>query len=102
MAEDDRDEKLKLKFVGSLVEQLAPSHGGDVRLKLDEFNNTRFEGITPENFRGIDVAIDFSIPEGADPVGHRMQARIVRRNERGAARLLDGVAHKLRNGFRGV
>ena len=31
-------------------------------LKLDEFNNAAFEGITPENFRGVDVAIDFSIP----------------------------------------
>ena len=31
-------------------------------LKLDEFNNANFEGITAENFRGIDVAIDFSIP----------------------------------------
>src|SRR5260221_773604 len=51
--------------MGKLVEQLAPSQGGEVRLKLDEFNNTRFEGITPEHFRGIDVAIDFSIPEAA-------------------------------------
>ena len=51
--------------MGRLVEQLAPAQGGDVRLKLDEFNNTRFEGITPENFRGIDVAIDFSIPGAA-------------------------------------
>ena len=51
--------------MGKLVEQLAPSHGGDVRLKLDEFNNTHFEGITPENFGGIDVAIDFSIPDAA-------------------------------------
>jgi 4-hydroxy-tetrahydrodipicolinate reductase len=31
-------------------------------LKLDEFNNANFEGLTKENFRGIDVAIDFSIP----------------------------------------
>ena len=31
-------------------------------LKLDEFNNANFEGITAENFRGVDVAIDFSIP----------------------------------------
>src|SRR6266850_825168 len=51
--------------MGKLVEQLAPAHGGDVRLRLDEFNNTQFEGITPENFRGIDVAIDFSIPDAA-------------------------------------
>jgi 4-hydroxy-tetrahydrodipicolinate reductase len=51
--------------MGKLVEQLAPAQGGEVRLKLDEFNNTQFEGITPENFRGIDVAIDFSIPGAA-------------------------------------
>jgi 4-hydroxy-tetrahydrodipicolinate reductase len=33
-----------------------------VALKLDEFNNTSYEGVTAENFRGIDVAVDFSIP----------------------------------------
>ena len=48
--------------MGKLVEQLAPEYGFHVALKLDEFNNSRFEGLTPENFRGIDVAIDFSIP----------------------------------------
>ncbi len=31
-------------------------------LKLDEFNNAAFEVITPENFRDIAVAVDFSIP----------------------------------------
>ncbi len=51
--------------MGKLVEQLAPAQGAHVRLKLDEFNNTRFEGITPDNFRSIDVAIDFSIPDAA-------------------------------------
>src|ERR1700674_931627 len=48
--------------MGKLIEQLAP---GQVRLKLDEFNNAAFEGITAENFRGVDVAIDFSIPAAA-------------------------------------
>ena len=48
--------------MGKLLVQLAP---GQVRLKLDEFNNAAFEGITAENFRGIDVAIDFSIPAAA-------------------------------------
>jgi len=48
--------------MGKLVEQLAPEYGFAVALKLDEFNNTAFEGLTLENFRGIDVAIDFSIP----------------------------------------
>ena len=48
--------------MGKLIEQLAP---GEVKLKLDEFNNSSFEGITADNFRGIDVAIDFSIPGAA-------------------------------------
>ena len=48
--------------MGKLVEQLAPEYGFQVALKLDEFNNSRFEGLTTENFRGVDVAIDFSIP----------------------------------------
>lgn len=51
--------------MGRLVEQLAPDYGFTVALKLDEFNNGNFEGVTPENFRGIDVAIDFSIPSAA-------------------------------------
>jgi 4-hydroxy-tetrahydrodipicolinate reductase len=48
--------------MGRLVEQFAPEYGFDVALKLDEFNNANGEGITPENFRGVHVAIDFSIP----------------------------------------
>jgi 4-hydroxy-tetrahydrodipicolinate reductase len=48
--------------MGKLIEHLAPAQGGSVALKLDEFNNANFEGITRENFRGVDVAIDFSIP----------------------------------------
>ena len=48
--------------MGRLVEQFAPEYGFDVKLKLDEFNNSNFEGLTAENFRGIDAAIDFSIP----------------------------------------
>ena len=61
--------------MGRLIEQLAPEYGFTVRLKLDEFNNTNFEGITAENFRGIDAAIDFSIPAA------------VRRNAEGIAAL---------------
>jgi 4-hydroxy-tetrahydrodipicolinate reductase len=48
--------------MGKLLEQLAAARGIAVPLKLDEFNNANFEGITRENFNGIDVAIDFSIP----------------------------------------
>ena len=48
--------------MGRLVEQLAPEFGFATALKLDEFNNADGEGVTAENFRGVDVAIDFSIP----------------------------------------
>jgi 4-hydroxy-tetrahydrodipicolinate reductase len=48
--------------MGRLVEQLAPEYDFTVPLKLDEFNNAQFEGLTRENFSSIDVAIDFSIP----------------------------------------
>jgi len=51
--------------MGRLVEQLAPEYGFAVKLKLDEFNNTGHAGMTAANFRGIDVAIEFSIPETA-------------------------------------
>ncbi len=48
--------------MGRLIEQLAAEYEFTVALKLDEFNNANGEGLTAENFRGIDVAIDFSIP----------------------------------------
>jgi 4-hydroxy-tetrahydrodipicolinate reductase len=48
--------------MGRMIESLAAGRGIEIALKLDEFNNTNYEGITPANFRGIDVAIDFSIP----------------------------------------
>ena len=49
--------------MGRLVESLAPDYGFEVVLKLDEHNNTNFEGLTPANFKDVDVAIDFSIPK---------------------------------------
>jgi 4-hydroxy-tetrahydrodipicolinate reductase len=48
--------------MGRMIEQFAPEYGFSVALKLDEFNNSNFEAVTVENFRGIDAAIDFSIP----------------------------------------
>lgn len=48
--------------MGHIIEHLAVSRGISVKLKLDEFNNGNFEGITADNFLGIDVAIDFSLP----------------------------------------
>ena len=42
--------------MGRLIEQLAPEYGFAVALKLDEFNNANFEGITrgelPRHRRG--------------------------------------------------
>ena len=52
--------------MGKLIEQLAPEYDFQVALRLDEFNNAASEGITKENFAGVDVAIEFSIP-GAVP-----------------------------------
>jgi len=51
--------------MGRMVEALAPEYGFEVRLRLDVANNARFEGLTPENFAGIDVAVEFSTPEAA-------------------------------------
>ena len=49
--------------MGKLIEKLAPEYDFDVALKLDVHNNANFEAITAGNFRGIDVAIEFSVPE---------------------------------------
>lgn len=48
--------------MGRMIERLATERGHAIGLKLDEFNNANFAGITADNFRGIDVAIDFSVP----------------------------------------
>src|SRR5580704_8132946 len=51
--------------MGRLIEQLAPEAGFSVGLKLDIDTNENQRGITPENFRGVDVAIEFSTPHVA-------------------------------------
>lgn len=48
--------------MGRLIEQLAPEYGFAVKLKLDKNNNANGEGVTRENFRGIDAAVEFSVP----------------------------------------
>jgi 4-hydroxy-tetrahydrodipicolinate reductase len=60
--------------MGKLIEGLAPEYGFDVRLKLDVNNNAAFEGITAENFRGIDAAIEFSIPSAVPENVRRISA----------------------------
>ena len=48
--------------MGHLVEQLAPEYGFAVPLRLDIDENENGRGITKKRFRGIDVAVDFSVP----------------------------------------
>jgi 4-hydroxy-tetrahydrodipicolinate reductase len=48
--------------MGRMIERIATEKGIAVGPKLDEFNNANFDGITAENFRNVDVAIDFSTP----------------------------------------
>jgi 4-hydroxy-tetrahydrodipicolinate reductase len=49
--------------MGRLIEELAPEYDFQVALKLDEFNNAQYAGITSGNFSGIDMAVEFSTPE---------------------------------------
>ena len=51
--------------MGRSIERLAPEYGCEVKLRLDIDNNANFEGLTAENFRGIDAAVEFSTPATA-------------------------------------
>jgi 4-hydroxy-tetrahydrodipicolinate reductase len=51
--------------MGRMIERIATERGHEIVLRLDEFNNANFEGITKKNFDAVDVAIDFSIPAAA-------------------------------------
>lgn len=48
--------------MGRMIEGIAIARGIEIGPRLDEHNNEGFAGITSENFAGVDVAIDFSIP----------------------------------------
>jgi 4-hydroxy-tetrahydrodipicolinate reductase len=60
--------------MGRMLERFAPQFGGEIVLTLDEFNNADFQGMTPANFEGVDVAIDFSIPGAAVEIIERTAA----------------------------
>jgi 4-hydroxy-tetrahydrodipicolinate reductase len=47
--------------MGRMIEQLAPEYGFSVTLKRDPFLWP--SPLTPEDFRGVDVAVDFTVPE---------------------------------------
>ncbi|MBI4905885.1 MAG: dihydrodipicolinate reductase [Acidobacteria bacterium] len=51
--------------MGKLIDQLAPEYGLETILRLDEFNNANGAGLTPINFKDVDVAIEFSTPHTA-------------------------------------
>ena len=48
--------------MGRLIAELAPEYDATVSRTLDEFNNADSAGITAESFRGVYVAVEFSIP----------------------------------------
>lgn len=58
--------------MGRMLEELAPEFGLHVGLRLDENNNVDGAGITAENFDGIGVAIDFSIPGAVVPTVEKL------------------------------
>ena len=51
--------------MGRLIEQLAPEYGFDVRLALNSGTNTCGAGLTRENLREVDAAMEFSTPTAA-------------------------------------
>jgi 4-hydroxy-tetrahydrodipicolinate reductase len=49
--------------MGKTIAALAPLRGFDLRLVMDVDVNAQAQGITPENFQGTDVCIDFTTPD---------------------------------------
>jgi 4-hydroxy-tetrahydrodipicolinate reductase len=48
--------------MGRLIEQLAPEYGFDIRLMLNSSTNVHGAGLTSENLRGVEAAVEFSTP----------------------------------------
>jgi 4-hydroxy-tetrahydrodipicolinate reductase len=49
--------------MGKTIAALAPQRGFEVRLAMDIHDNAQGQGITPENFQGVDVCIEFTTPD---------------------------------------
>lgn len=58
--------------MGRMIDSLAAEYGFTVTQKLDEFNNPGQSAMTPENFRDVAVAIEFSTPETVVPNVQRL------------------------------
>jgi 4-hydroxy-tetrahydrodipicolinate reductase len=61
--------------MGKTIAALAPQRGFEVRLAMDIDVNAQGQGITPENFQGIDVCIDFTTPDAVLENIRRVAAR---------------------------
>lgn len=53
--------------MGKMVEQAAQQRGHEIATKFDIDNNLNGAGLTKDRLAGLDVAIDFSIPEAVLP-----------------------------------
>lgn len=51
--------------MGKLLDELAPAAGMEIVQRLDIWNNEGGSGIIRENFRDVEVALDFSTPDAA-------------------------------------
>jgi 4-hydroxy-tetrahydrodipicolinate reductase len=51
--------------MGGLIEQLAPEYGFDVRARFTRADNLHAPGITSGSLLGVDVALEFTVPEAA-------------------------------------
>ncbi|HZH99272.1 MAG TPA: hypothetical protein VEX38_09900, partial [Fimbriimonadaceae bacterium] len=51
--------------MGRLIDSLASEYDCEIVLRLDQASNQGGDGMSRENFEGVDVAIDFSTPEAA-------------------------------------
>jgi 4-hydroxy-tetrahydrodipicolinate reductase len=60
--------------MGHMIEAFAPQHGFEVRVRLDIHDNPGGAGLTAENLRGVDAAIEFSSPSTAPENVRRLAA----------------------------
>ncbi len=60
--------------MGKMIEQAAIGRGHEIIAKFDIDNNINGEGLTASTLAGVDVAIDFSIPEAVIPNIKKLQA----------------------------
>ncbi|MBI4442310.1 MAG: 4-hydroxy-tetrahydrodipicolinate reductase [Acidobacteria bacterium] len=49
--------------MGRLIEQVALQRGYEIAFKVDVDENSQGEALTESNLRGVDVAVDFTIPQ---------------------------------------